>query len=133
MTTIADHAGRIRALDDSWLAAAARRDLDGMMAIYAPDAQELLPGSDPIVGREAIRAFYAGLLERHPRFRHHFEMQQITLAQSGDLAVVRGAYAFTPDTADPGTVLRGKFVGVWGLREGEWRLLYNISNSDGPG
>ena len=47
-------AARIRALDETWKAAADRRDLDGMMAIYAPDAQELLPDMPPIVGREAI-------------------------------------------------------------------------------
>lgn len=56
-----------RALDEAWAAAAARRDLDGMMAIYAQDAQELLPASPTIVGRDAICQFYAGLLERFPR------------------------------------------------------------------
>jgi hypothetical protein len=40
-----DAAGCIRAQDESWLLAAARRDLDGMMAIYAPEA--LLPDMPP--------------------------------------------------------------------------------------
>ncbi len=111
------HAARIRALDDSWLAAAARRDLDGMMAIYAPDAQELLPESPPIIGRDSIR---------------HFEPQEITVARSGDLAVVRGTYRFTPDSLTPEQVLVGKFVGVWRHREGDWRLQLNISNADEP-
>jgi ketosteroid isomerase-like protein len=51
------HAARIRARDAQWLAAAARRDLDGMMAIYATDAEELQPGLPSIAGREAIRRF----------------------------------------------------------------------------
>ena len=55
VTTNADHAARINGLDESWKAAAARRDLDAMIAIYADDAQELLPGLAPIVGREAIQ------------------------------------------------------------------------------
>jgi uncharacterized protein (TIGR02246 family) len=126
------HAARIRALDDSWLAAAARRDLDGMMAIYAPDAQELLPDSPPILGRDSIRAFYRRLMEQLPRFAHHFEPPEITVARSGDLAVVRGSYRFTPDTLYPHQVAAGKLVGVWCHRDGDWRLQLNVSNGDQP-
>jgi uncharacterized protein (TIGR02246 family) len=125
-------AARIRSLDDAWAAAAARRDLDGMMAIYASDAEELIPGSPPIVGHDAIRQFYRNLLDRLPRFVHHFEPETITVAESRDLAVVRGWYRFTADTLDPDRVQIGKFVGVWGRRSGEWRLLMNISNSSQP-
>ena len=34
-----------------------------MMAIYAADAQELLPHMPPIVGRDAIREFYRGVIK----------------------------------------------------------------------
>lgn len=123
---------RIQALDELWLAAAARRDLDGMMAIYADDAQELLPDMAPLVGRDAIRAFYRGLIEQLPRFAHHFAPEDITVASSADLAVARGSYRFTPDTLDPQLVHVGKYVGVWRRRQGDWRLFINISNSDEP-
>jgi uncharacterized protein (TIGR02246 family) len=127
-----DDASRIRELDNAWAEAARRRDLDGMLAIYAPDAQELLPGSPAIVGREDIRHFYQNLMEQLPRFAHHFEPQSIIVAESRDLAVVRGRFRFTPDTLRPETVQAGKFVGVWRRRQGEWQLLLNISNSDQP-
>jgi uncharacterized protein (TIGR02246 family) len=123
-------ARRIRALDAAWTAAAARRDLDGMMAIYAPEAQELLPGSPALVGRDAIRHFYEGLIEQLPRFAHQFEVTAITVAGGQDLAVVRGAYRFTADTPHPAGVQVGKFVGVWVHQGGDWRLQLNISNSD---
>ena len=125
-------ADRIRALDEGWARAAAARDLDGMMAIYAEDARELLPGLPVVVGREAIRAFYQGVIEQLPRFWHHFEPLDIVVADSEDLAVVRGAYRFTADSTHPGTVETGKFVGVWRRRAGDWRLALNISNSDHP-
>jgi uncharacterized protein (TIGR02246 family) len=124
------HAARIRALDEGWAAAAKRRDLDGMLAIYAPDAQELLPQMAPLVGREAIRSFYEGLLNQFPRFAHHFEPEEITVAASGDLAVARGWYAFTPDTHSPKVVQRGKFIGVWCRNGDDWLLRYNIANPD---
>jgi ketosteroid isomerase-like protein len=54
------------------------------------------------------------------------------LKESGDLAVVRGAYRFTAYTSRPAKVQTGKFVGVWHQREGDWRLRMNISNHDAP-
>ena len=131
-TSLEQHAAQIRALDEGWKTAAARRDLDGMMAIYAPDAQELLPDMPPIVGRDAIREFYRGVIEELPRFAHQFEAHEVILAESGDLAVVRGSYRFTPDTLRPAEAQIGKFVGVWRRRDGDWRLQMNISNSDQP-
>jgi uncharacterized protein (TIGR02246 family) len=128
----ASHEARIRALDASWLAAAANRNLDGMLAIYAPDAQELLPSLLPIVGREAIRTFYAGIQVEYPRHAYQFEQTEIWIAESGDLAVARGTYRFTPDTEHPDSAQTGKFVGVWRRADGDWRLALNISNEDPP-
>jgi uncharacterized protein (TIGR02246 family) len=125
------HADQIRALDEAWKAAAARRDLDGMMSIYAPDAQELLPDMPPVVGLEAIQSLYQGLIEALPRFANDFDFDEIIVADSGDLAVVRGSYRFTADTDRPAEVQTGKFIGVWRHREGRWRLQMNISNGNG--
>lgn len=126
------HADRIRELDEEWLQAASRRDLDGMMAIYAPEAHELQPGLPPIIGRDAIREFYLELIERFPRFRHAFTMDEVTIAESGDLAIVRGTYRFVPDESSPDQMDSGKFVGVWVFSSGDWKLQINISNSDRP-
>lgn len=101
-----------------------------MMAIYAPDAKELLPHMPALIGREAIRAFYRSLMDRFPRFRHEFEPQEIIVANSGDVAVVRGTYQFRADTARSDQTQTGKFVGVWRHRDDDWRLLMNISNAD---
>ncbi len=126
------HIEQLRLLDEAWKAAAAQRDLEGMMAIYAPDAQELLPDMLPIVGRDAIREFYRGLIEAFPRFAHQFDANEFIVAESGDLAVVRGSYRFTADTRRPAEVQSGKFVGIWRRRDENWRLQMNISNSDQP-
>jgi hypothetical protein len=73
-----EHVHCIRALDAQWLAAAARRDLDGMMAIYAPDARELVPMFRPLPVT-GDPGFYATLMEQMPRFAHDFDVQEITL------------------------------------------------------
>ena len=128
--TVSRHVERIRALDDSWVAAVRRRDLDGMMAIYAPEAQELLPGQLPLIGREAIRDFYRQQLETLPRFDHASAIEEAMIAESGDLAVVRGSYRFTFDEDSPEEFDVGKFVEIWVYVSGDWRLQINISNSD---
>ena len=74
------HAARIRAVDEEWKLAAANRDIDGMLAIYADDAQELMPGVPAITGREAIRAFYVRVLNDLPRYMHELQMDEIIVA-----------------------------------------------------
>jgi ketosteroid isomerase-like protein len=38
------------------------QDLDGLMALYAPDAAMVLPDGSTVTGTEAIREQWAGLL-----------------------------------------------------------------------
>jgi uncharacterized protein (TIGR02246 family) len=128
----AAEADRIRTLDHQWLAAEARRDFAGMMAIYAPDAREMLPGMPAVVGRDSIEALFRAVHARFPRFVHRFVPDTIAVAASGDLAVVRGRYRFAPDSLKPDEQEVGKFVGVWQREGGLWRLAIDISNSDRP-
>jgi uncharacterized protein (TIGR02246 family) len=125
-------ANRIRALEDQWRNAAARRDFAGMAAIYAPDAREMLPGMPAIVGRDSIAAFFRALYAQHPRFVHRFVPDTIDVAAAGDLAVARGSYRFTPDSLAPEVYDAGKFVGVWTRERGAWLVALDISNSDRP-
>ncbi len=124
------HAERIRALANAWKNAEARRDLDGMMAIYSDDARELLPGMPAIVGRDSIRAFYERLIHELPRFKHEFDPQEFMVAASGDVAVVRGEYRFAADTLRPAEIQTGKFMEVWVNIDQDWRLRINMSSGD---
>jgi uncharacterized protein (TIGR02246 family) len=121
---------RIRAIDDGWKRAAAARDLDGMMSIYAPDAQELLPDLPPVVGRAAIRAFYEQMLEQLPRCAHDFRIQNVVVSEAADIAVTQGEYRFVPDSQRPQDARTGKFAAVWRRRDGDWRLQMNITCAD---
>jgi hypothetical protein len=58
-------------------------------------------------------------------------MHEVTIAESADLAIVRGSYRFTADELKPDDVQIGKFVSVWVFFSGDWRLEINISNVDG--
>jgi len=122
-------ADRIRAADSAFLEAMAARNFDGMMAIYASDARELLPNLPPIEGRDSIEAFFKGLAARNPRFVHRFAPEEVTVAASADLAVVTGTYRFTPDSLQRDVYSAGKFAGIWRREGDEWRLAIDIASS----
>jgi ketosteroid isomerase-like protein len=60
-------------------------DVDGLTALYEPDAVLALPDGQTAVGTEEIRMFYRRLLADRPRFEPG--IQRPTL-RSGDLALM---------------------------------------------
>ncbi|WP_034262781.1 YybH family protein [Actinospica robiniae] len=64
--------------------AANARDTEGIAELYEPDAVMAYPPGSTTVGREAIRALWAKILEQAP----HFEYEQpLPTLVSGDLAL----------------------------------------------
>lgn len=113
----------IRAATAGYVKADDARDADGMMAILAEGVVYSPPGSQPMVGRESIRAFF----KRHP---------WDTLAETPaeiegrlDFAIVRGKYT----GAAQGMPLSGSYLEVWQKQQdGAWKVTRKIWNSDKP-
>ena len=67
------------------------QDLDGLMALYAPDATMVLPDGSTVTGTEAIREQWAGLLsmggQMTLRSRYAIEV--------GDLAILSNEWTYT--------------------------------------
>ena len=82
-------------------------DVDGMASLYEPDAILDSGGGQIIVGREAIRAFYAALVATGQKFDFG---QQRPAVMSGDLALTstRG-----PDSTVTAEVARRQSDGTW--------------------
>ncbi|MGH2909629.1 MAG: YybH family protein [Solirubrobacteraceae bacterium] len=59
-------------------------DLDGVVALYEPEAVLALPGEGSAAGHNATRRFYAELLAGKPRFEPG---QQLPALRLGDLAL----------------------------------------------
>lgn len=58
--------------------------LDDLAAVFAQDARLTFPMQDPIVSREAIRAFYEGVLEFYPTRKD--VVTRYFVSDSGDVA-----------------------------------------------
>ena len=67
------------------------QDLDGLMALYAPDATMVLPDGSTVTGTEAIREQWAGLLA----MKGQMTLRSRYVIESGDLAILSNEWTFT--------------------------------------
>ena len=123
---------KLRELESGWVKAAAARDLEKSVALYADDAVLILPGSPPFKGKDAIRAAWKGLLE-DPNLKLVFSADHIEISAAGDLAVTKGPYTLT--TTDPKTKQpvedKGSYVTVYKKQtSGGWKVVEDITTSE---
>jgi uncharacterized protein (TIGR02246 family) len=125
-----DSAG-IAAADSAFQAAANSGDAAAVAAVYASDAS-LLPPNLPVQrGRNAIRAYWGGLLDA---YTVKFELTPDIIEGRGDLAYNMGRYRFTAvpkARSTPGIADEGKFVEILKKQpDGTWKYAVDIYNSN---
>ena len=72
-------------------AAVNNQDLDGLMALYAPDASMVLPDGSTVTGTEAIREQWGGFLEMKGRMT----LRSRYAVEAGDLAILSNEWTYT--------------------------------------
>jgi len=114
-------------LTKQYLAAAKARDAAKVASFYAEDAVLLPPNAPPVKGRKAIQEDHERLFKQSPGF----ELTATPLASetSGDLGFIQGEFLVKRHS---GEEVRGKYVEVWKRIKGEWKILYDINNTNQP-
>jgi uncharacterized protein (TIGR02246 family) len=94
-----------RSAADAYLERINARDLDGLIALFSPDALLLAAGGQRLEGRDAIREFYAStVLPSEPTVRGvHFVQQDATCVMELE-ATTRAAPGMTARLIDVVTV-----------------------------
>ena len=110
------------AWNDSWAAGSA----EAIGSFYAQDAIMLPPGSGPVVGRDSIQAHYARDMAMAPGGG----ITMIEAFADGEYGYERGTY--TVATAEGEQLDEGKYLAVWRLVDGEWKIYRDIFNSSVP-
>ena len=121
----------IRAINPAWFKAYNAGDVDGVVALYADDAVLNIPGAPAARGRAAIRDAYvtdiaasaAGGVSNSQGANGEFGV-------SGDLGWEWNT--FTVRDKSGTTVDAGKYVTVYGRKNGKWLIIRDIWNSDAP-
>lgn len=121
----------IRRADSDWVAAAQSKRVDAWLAFYTNDAVVLPPNDKAANGREEARKSVGELLAL-PDLAIAWEPTKITVARSGDIAYLTGAYSLK--FKDPsGRVIadQGKLLEVWTKQsDGKWLCSADTWNSD---
>lgn len=120
----------IRDLDKKWVEAVAARDTMAIGNIYAEDGDFLPQGAPRVSGRAAIRSAWAQFIKA-PSLSLTFEPTQVLVSRAGDMAYETGTYKLGMDGPKGKRIEdAGKFVVAWNKVNGEWKVQYDIFNSD---
>ena len=101
-------------------------DLDGVAALYEPDARFVSPSGETIVGREQMRRVLAGLIDAKTRM----QCLVIKAVATGDVAVLYTDFQGTTVEASGKTVvINQKAIEVLRRQpDGTWRLIVGDPN-----
>jgi uncharacterized protein (TIGR02246 family) len=83
----------IRESGQEWIRLFKGGDIDGLMQLYTPDAQVALHGQKKLVGKEAIRNFFAPALAARPQVEFLLDIE--TLEVDCNLAHLISKYWYT--------------------------------------
>ena len=129
----ADSRAEILRLDAEWSEVAATRDVERILVYWSDDAALCPPGSLALVGKAAIREYIRSSFEI-PGFRISWKTEEVTVAESDDLAYGIGTNRVSFLGPDGGTItVEGKAVTVWRRdAAGQWKCVVDIWNDDRP-
>jgi ketosteroid isomerase-like protein len=116
----------IQSRSAEWDAALNAGDIDALAALYTDDARIMAPNAEMMVGTEAVRSAFGGMIDAGMTS----SLTSIDISISGDVAHNIGTYALM---AGDEQIDAGKFIETWERGEdGVWRISNDIYNSDLP-
>ena len=112
---------------EQFMAAFSRGDAAGAAAVYTADAQVLPPNSDVITGQQAIQTFWQSAMDMGIK-----AVKLVTVEVAGDENTAYEVGQFTLQGAEGQVLDAGKYVVIWRLDAGQWKLHRDIWNSSRP-
>jgi uncharacterized protein (TIGR02246 family) len=129
----AEAVSAVRARAARWQRAAAERDVEAFLDLYADDVLVLVEAAPDVRGAEAMRATIVAMMQ-DPAFELTFAPGEVVAARSGELAYETGTYVLTMSgPAGEPLTSRGAYLVVWREQaDGSWKAAVDAPVSDAP-
>lgn len=124
-----DVSAQIADLDQKWVQALKKGDLEWVEAVYLSDGLLLPPNAPPVEGSSAIVEVWKSYSEL-PNVAIDFGPDRVEASSSGDMAYDYGWYTFAFDSDNGRVEDKGKYVVVWKNVDGTWKVAADIFNSN---
>jgi uncharacterized protein (TIGR02246 family) len=121
----ADFKAAVQAAAKDFPAALTAKDAARVGMMYTKDAIAFPPNSEMVTGREAIQAFWKGIIDAGMTIT----LEPVNMDGGGDLGVEAGKYKILAAGKE---VDQGKYVVVWKKEDGTWKLYRDIWNTSMP-
>jgi uncharacterized protein (TIGR02246 family) len=123
----------VRALSKRWSDMIAAHDTVAIGALFADDGAEFAPGFPSAKGPAAVTRSWAGLYKLGKDVKLTPTTSDITVSQSGDIAVERSTYQLTwTDAKGKAMSDHGNSVTVYKKVNGQWKVFADIAASEVP-
>lgn len=121
----------VRAINPAWYKAYNAGDVEGVVSLYSDDAVLSIPGQAPARGTAQIRdAYTKDIHDTHAAGVSLNSGPNAEIAVSGDLGYEWNTFTATDKSGK--TIDKGKYVTVFGRKNGKWLIIRDIWNSDTP-
>jgi ketosteroid isomerase-like protein len=102
------------------------------MAMYADDAVTMMPNVPKAVGKAAIAEVFTALTQAMTVKAIDFRTDEVMV--QGDVAIEIGGFTMTAQPKKGAEIKdTGKYITVWKKQaDGSWKIIRDITNSDGP-
>ena len=124
----AAEAQAIRDMSVQWQTAVQARDIEGVMSMFAPEAETIFDG-DYESGIEDIREETEEQWTDAPDMTVSWETTAVHLAASGDFAVERGHFTADPDGPGEADEEQGEYVTFYRKIDGRWKVVVDAGTT----
>ena len=123
-------ADAIRALGDQWQRDIAAKNVDGIVALFAPDGMVMMSHAPVATGSTALRGVWSEVAKT-PGLSLSWTPTKIEVV-SPTRAIEYGTYTDSWDTPEGKAKDAGTYVTIWHKINGKWRVALDAPNTSTP-
>ncbi len=117
----------IKAANDQFMTVFKKGDAEGIANLYTENGQVLPPNSGFLTGKDAIQAVWQSIFDMGVK---EIKLDIVELDEQGDTAIEISNFTLYDEQGQE--VNQGKYIVIWKLQNGQWKLHRDIFNSSMP-